>query len=113
VAVPDAIDNPRNAGSRRTRAGLLDAALAEWANHLARFHPRILAVARPWTVPAAADMLWALMSVDHDGRPAGAGHVPELLGGGEVVPGDLDRPVGFDPPYPHRHDWRQGPVKVS
>lgn len=82
------------------------AALDEWARHLARFHPRVLAVARaiqrvrrvdpdaakhwdlamadqqdccrrlatrlaredrlarPWTVPAAADMLWALMSYD-------------------------------------------------
>jgi AcrR family transcriptional regulator len=82
------------------------AALAEWASHLARFHPRILAVARaiqrvrrtdpaaashwrlvmddqqaccrrlarwlarerrlarPWTEPAAADMLWALMSFE-------------------------------------------------
>jgi AcrR family transcriptional regulator len=82
------------------------AALEEWARHLARFHPRVLAVARaiqrvrrvdpdadahwrlvmadqqaccqrlaawlarerrlapPWTVPAAADMLWALMSYE-------------------------------------------------
>jgi AcrR family transcriptional regulator len=82
------------------------AALREWAGHLARFHPRILAVARaiqrvrrsdpdadrhwrlvvadqraccrrlarwlaseqrlarPWTVPAATDMLWALMSFE-------------------------------------------------
>jgi AcrR family transcriptional regulator len=82
------------------------AALREWAAHLARFHPRILAVARaiqrvrrsdpgadrhwrlvaadqqarcrrlarwlaregrlarPWTVPAATDMLWALMSFE-------------------------------------------------
>jgi AcrR family transcriptional regulator len=82
------------------------AALDAWARHLARFHPRILAVARaiervrrvdpdaaahwrlvmadqqaccqrlaawmarerrlapPWTVPTAADMLWALMSFD-------------------------------------------------
>jgi AcrR family transcriptional regulator len=82
------------------------AALEEWARHLARFHPRILAVALaiqrvrrvdpdaeahwklvmadqqacchrlatwlareqrlapPWTVQAAADMLWALMSFD-------------------------------------------------
>ncbi len=81
-------------------------ALREWAAHLARFHPRILAVARaiqrvrrsdpdadrhwrmvaadqqaccrrlarwlaregrlarPWTVPAATDMLWALMSFE-------------------------------------------------
>jgi AcrR family transcriptional regulator len=172
--VPDAIEHPRNARSRRTRAGLLaaarglleeqgsesltmaavaeragvsrravylhfasrtelvtelfgyvseqeglaaslqpvwdapdaPAALQEWAAHLARFHPRILAVARaiqrvrrtdpdaaehwrlvaadqqaccrrlaawlaregrlarPWTVPAAADMLWALMSFE-------------------------------------------------
>jgi AcrR family transcriptional regulator len=82
------------------------AALEEWARHLARFHPRVLAVARaiqrvrrvdpdadahwqlvmadqqaccqrlaawlarerrlaaPWTVPTAADMLWALMSYE-------------------------------------------------
>jgi AcrR family transcriptional regulator len=82
------------------------AALDEWARHLARFHPRILVVARaiqrvrrvdpdaaahwrlvmadqqacchrlavwlarehrlapPWTVPTAADMLWALMSFE-------------------------------------------------
>lgn len=82
------------------------AALQEWARHLARIHPRLLAVARaadrvrrgdpeaaafwdrsmgnwhagcsrlvawldrdgrlapPWTVDAAADMLWALMSFD-------------------------------------------------
>jgi AcrR family transcriptional regulator len=82
------------------------AALREWAGHLARFHPSILAVARaiqrvrrsdpdaarhwrlvmadqqaccrrlagwlarerrlarPWTVPAATDMLWALMSFE-------------------------------------------------
>jgi AcrR family transcriptional regulator len=82
------------------------AALRQWAAHLARFHPRILAVARAlqrvrrgdpdaaahwrlvmadqqaccrrlaarlagegrlargWTVPAAADMLWALMSFE-------------------------------------------------
>ena len=82
------------------------AALQAWAGHLARFHPRILAVARaiqqvrrsdpdaarhwrlvmadqqaccrrlarwlareqrlarPWTVPAATDMLWALMSFE-------------------------------------------------
>lgn len=81
-------------------------ALTEWARHLARFHPRVMAVARaiervratsadaakhweiamrdqrdactrliqwladedqlapPWTVDAATDMLWALMSFD-------------------------------------------------
>jgi len=82
------------------------AALDEWASHLARFHPRVLAVARavqrvrrtdpdaaaqwvlvmadqqaccrrlatwlvreqrlapPWTIQAASDMLWALMSYE-------------------------------------------------
>ena len=87
-------------------AGDAAAALDQWAGHLARFHPRILAVAsavqrvrhadpdaaahwqlvvadqqaacrrlaawlarerrlaRPWTVQAAADMLWALMSFE-------------------------------------------------
>jgi len=77
---------PRGA-DKGDRPGVVWAALTEWAAHVARYHPRILAIdrasaaaadtdpdagrlsaegalAEPWTADSGAELLWALLSPD-------------------------------------------------